>query len=334
MSLRHLKFFIFILLFISVRTTGNIQSKTGAVISGNLFLDESWDSVIYLSYIPTYDDLYLMSNDMIIAKTRIDSSGSFEFNINFLPSEKRLYRLHIVKKGDSPATLIIGGKDENHLFLIANCCSDISLSSSFAFPPFGNITFKHSPENTSLQQIRNLVFNVEKSYEESSSSKRALIRKKLEEDLLTIADTSKIFLVSLYAIYESRFKNKYTENAEFYNNYLKKWKNQDNAYFKAFKKSTPARIFNIRIILFALFLILIMLVIIYFIFKPNFRKKRKLQKLSIQERKVFELLRTGATNQEISDQCNIGINTVKTHVRNVYSKLGIKSRKEILDIDL
>ena len=39
--------------------------------------------------------------------------------------------MHITKKGDSPATLIIGGKDENHLFLIADCCSNIQITAAY-----------------------------------------------------------------------------------------------------------------------------------------------------------------------------------------------------------
>ena len=330
MSYRHLTIFLFTLACI----TTNAQNKNGAVISGNLFLDNSWDTVIYLSYIPTYDDMYSMSSDMIIAKTGIDSSGSFRFNMNFLPAEERLYRLHIAKKGDSPTTLIIGGKDENHLFLIANRSSNIYLSSSFAFPPFRYITFENSPENTAFQQISNMVFMAETSYEESSAAKRMLIEKKLEKDLLKIADTSRIALVSLYAVYENKFKNKYAENADFYNRYSKKWKHQDNAYFKSFRKALPHKTSRLTSLSFIAFIILIVVTGVLFIPKYIPNKKRKLQKLSIQERKVFELLRKGATNQEISTECNIGINTVKTHVHNIYSKLGIKSRKEIMNIDL
>lgn len=328
------KFFLLMLLLTVAQTAINAQAKKGAVIAGNLFLDDSWDTVIYLSYVPTYDDMYSMSSDMIIARTGIDSSGYFEFNINFLPAEERLYRLHIVKKEDSPTTLIIGGKDENHLFLIANRSSNIKLSSSFAFPPFRHITFEHSPANNAFQKITNLVFTAETSYEESSASKRMLIEKQLEKDLLKTADTSKTFLVSLYAVYESKYQNRYTENAEFYRGYLKKWRHEDSTYFKSFKKSLPYKAPNFILLFFIAITISIVTIGVYFILKHNPTRKRKLQKLSIQERKVFELLRKGATNQEISTECNIGINTVKTHVHNIYSKLGIKSRKEIMNIDV
>jgi len=112
------------------------QNKNQASIFGNLYLDDTWDSVVYLSYIPSFDDMYLMSGDMIIAQTGIDSSGYFKFDINFLSSENKLYRLHLVKKGDKSTTLITGGRNENHLFLLANSQSKINVSTHFSYPPF------------------------------------------------------------------------------------------------------------------------------------------------------------------------------------------------------
>lgn len=121
MAFKYLKY-IFTLIFLSVIIPGIIkgQNNSSAHISGKLSIDNTWDSNIYLSHIPTYDDMYVMSNEMIIAQAEIDSLGYFDFDIDFLPNGKNLYRLHITKKGDTPATLIIGGKDENHLFLILN----------------------------------------------------------------------------------------------------------------------------------------------------------------------------------------------------------------------
>jgi hypothetical protein len=138
---------------------------------------------------------------MIISKTSIDRHGNFEFVLNFLPPEERLFRLHIIKEGDSSATIIIGGRNENHLFIIANRFSNIKISTTFSYPPFKNITFKNSPVNIAQQKIRNIVFKADSSFSESSPAKRTLIEKNIEKDLLTIADTSGFFTVSLYAKY-------------------------------------------------------------------------------------------------------------------------------------
>lgn len=308
------------------------QYEKNACISGKLFIDDTWDSIIYLSHIPTFDDMYVMSNEIIIAKTSVDSLGYFKFDINFLPIDDNLFRIHITKRGDSPATLIIGGKDENHLFLIANRYSNFQFTAGSSYPPFKNTAFKNSRENIALEQVSKLVFQAESTAAESSASKRRLIENKLQKDLLLIADTSNSFLVSLYAIYKSKFESNYASNLEFYNSYIKKWKNQNNTYYKSFKKQLPIKTMNSSVVILGIILAFILVIIGFFIGKFELKKNKDFEKLSIQERKIFELLRHGATNQEISNQCNIEISTVKSHVSSIYTKLNIKSRKEIMNI--
>jgi DNA-binding NarL/FixJ family response regulator len=51
--------------------------------------------------------------------------------------------------------------------------------------------------------------------------------------------------------------------------------------------------------------------------------------LTPRETEVMELLRAGASNAEIAYQLSIGIETVRTHARAIYRKLGITSRREL-----
>lgn len=48
--------------------------------------------------------------------------------------------------------------------------------------------------------------------------------------------------------------------------------------------------------------------------------------LTEREREVLALLVEGMSNQEIADRLFLGIGTVKFHVRNIYSKLGVDNR--------
>jgi NarL family two-component system response regulator LiaR len=48
--------------------------------------------------------------------------------------------------------------------------------------------------------------------------------------------------------------------------------------------------------------------------------------LTEREREVLVLLVDGLSNQEIADKLFLGIGTVKFHVRNIYSKLGVDNR--------
>jgi DNA-binding NarL/FixJ family response regulator len=51
--------------------------------------------------------------------------------------------------------------------------------------------------------------------------------------------------------------------------------------------------------------------------------------LTPREAEVMQLLRGGASNAEIAHELSIGIETVRTHARAIYRKLGIASRREL-----
>jgi DNA-binding NarL/FixJ family response regulator len=51
--------------------------------------------------------------------------------------------------------------------------------------------------------------------------------------------------------------------------------------------------------------------------------------LTRREAEVLEQLQEGATNAQIAHELSIGIETVRTHARNIYRKLGIGSRRDL-----
>jgi DNA-binding NarL/FixJ family response regulator len=52
--------------------------------------------------------------------------------------------------------------------------------------------------------------------------------------------------------------------------------------------------------------------------------------LTAREAEVLELLQDGCTNSEIADRLSIGIETVRTHARSIYRKLGVASRRDVV----
>jgi LuxR family maltose regulon positive regulatory protein len=55
-----------------------------------------------------------------------------------------------------------------------------------------------------------------------------------------------------------------------------------------------------------------------------------IEPLSDRELEVLHLLVEGQTNQEIAHKLCVSVNTVKTHLKNIYGKLGVNNRREAI----
>lgn len=302
-------------------------------ISGQLNIDTTWQRVVYLSIIPSFGQLHSMSNQMIIESSKMDEAGKFSFETGYLPAENYIYRIHLSKKGDPPASLIIGGKDENHLFLIANNKSNLLIETLNSETLFGNAEIDGFHPAKLVREIDEMVLFVDTANFNSTSLKRELMKKALDEKLRQFADTCSFPLVALYAVYKTDFEQNIAENPGFYNRFLEKWKDEKSSYFEEFRKIIPRE--NVKpdnSILFGFAGLILGAMLTFFILKRKPIKPEPAETLTIQERKIFSMIQAGKSNKEISNELNIEISTVKSHVNNLYSKLKINSRKEILNI--
>ena len=323
-----IKNFIITLLF-CVSLNLRAFSDTSGHIKGTLFLDDSWERNIYISLIESFEKKFAVSDKMIIASSPIDSMGRFTIKLDNMPTEWCLLRLHVVKKGNPSASLVIGGLYENYYFIIANRNSKIELHNTLEKPIFKNLFISGAPYMNTFEYITNLSSYPNSINYENSLIDKEFIEEVVSEKLKSIADTCKNSLVSLYALYQTEFYADYQKDHTFYKTYLSKWRNDNSPYFKSFRRKFPvSEKFKWQYILILLFIVVSIYVSIFI----KDRKKRRIKKLSVQERKIYELLQKGASNQEISDKYNIELSTVKSHVSNIFSKLNIKSRKEAMNL--
>jgi DNA-binding CsgD family transcriptional regulator len=52
--------------------------------------------------------------------------------------------------------------------------------------------------------------------------------------------------------------------------------------------------------------------------------------LTVREREIVQQVLSGSSNKEIAGNLGLSVNTVKMHVQNIFVKLGIKRRSQLL----
>ncbi len=328
--LRKTKFRLLVTFLLVIVTVLPVRSE----IKGNIVLDTTkWSPVAYLSVIPDFTQINTISYKYIIERVNINQDGSFVFQSKFLPENEQLYRIHISKKGDPPSSLIIGGKDHNHFFVFANNESEIVIDSYAGKHLFNNLSFQGTSPNTALIEIKTMLNMLDSLDYFGATLNQDFIRESIYQRLRNYADTCSHPLLSLYAVYQSNYETDYMINPDYYRNFLIKWKNEESAYFKTFRKSLNEKSYSDENTLgiFGISIVTI-LILIVIIFKRKWKQKKSpLSTLTIQERNILTHLKQGKSNKEIAEECSISISTVKSHVNNIYSKLNVNSRKEVLD---
>jgi LuxR family maltose regulon positive regulatory protein len=63
----------------------------------------------------------------------------------------------------------------------------------------------------------------------------------------------------------------------------------------------------------------------------NLSNDRLIEPLSQREMQVLRLMDSALTNEEIGKELFVSVNTIRTHVRNIYAKLGVKRRGDAVE---
>jgi len=64
---------------------------------------------------------------------------------------------------------------------------------------------------------------------------------------------------------------------------------------------------------------------------PSRKMMEIIEPLSDREKEVLRLLPTGLSSTEMAEELTISVNTLRTHLKNIYTKLGVHSRYEAIE---
>ncbi len=307
-----------------------------ASISGTIMLDSTWHREIYLSLINDFDEMNMASDDLIIGSAVVDSNGQFAFNDLILADEDRIYRLHVCKQGDPVSTIVIGGREHNHIHFILQRNASLVLVSDKGNALFHAVELQGYPPNVSLQHLWELQA-AWKSSKARGQRERELIDATYWQQLMAMADTCSNQLVALFAIQELEWQGVLEQEQA----WLASWLSQQattSIYLEALQRQFQVLQWSPEaegsMWWWGAGLVLVIGIGVLLVLRSRKPSFVDLGSLTLKEREVFELLRTGLSNKEIAATLHVEQSTIKSHINNIYTKLEVKSRTEIMDLKL
>ena len=256
---------------------------------------------------PGFDYMFTASKALIITEGNIDSAGNFSATFPSTENES-LYRLHFIRKGDPASSLIIGTRDVNHVFFIAKQADHINFQKDEG-QPIRQAGISGSKANEELNDLIGLEDN-------DTTGNNALI---------SVAGRSSSQLVGLLAISHTSGLNEAQKDRV--RDLLMRYE-QHNPYgahiFQEYKDTSYWKLYTAGGVL---------LIVAFSLYGYRFYKKRAVariwRELSQREMDIVGLILSGKSNKEVALALSIELSTVKTHVNNIYAKLGVNNRKDL-----
>ena len=317
--------------------------------------DNFKDATAYLTIVDEYHKSDLLLTENIIQEYKIDSLRQFTFIGDFLASKNMLYKIHVDTCNDEISDFkhLLNHCETSHSILfIANNRDTVFFPLNDLSQLFCEIK-QSSKHNTAVLEINALQETLLSNLQSSKSDgQRSIIYKNCFQKLQEFSKTFNDPLVELYTYHlyanEKSFSRSYyltdLKESTYYSDLLERLtrKYPKSNYTKQFRidlkkdKYSPLESNNsgndILIYFIGALLIISILVNIFLFQKTKTKKEPKIDyktTLTPQEQKVFELMYQKISNKEIAGTLFISVSTVKTHVNNIYAKLGISSRKEV-----
>lgn len=306
----------------------SINLSAQNAISGFIDLEKtSGSQEIHLSQI-MIEDLSTSKKENRIATSLVNQNGFFQFKKNLITHKDAIYRLYMDRFED---TLQI-----DQLFILSSRDSIRFKKSKVPFAEYTN-TNRADKEWQKLHKF-------EKKLRPYPFKKEDSLSKAYIGNLKTYTkDSLEILMVKLIAVKQLDNKNlldrDIVKTSDYYVALLKELKESDierSEYLFLENKLvflTTEVIENKYAISKLVNFLLGVLVtgLIYFVFRLQRKKNQAaISNLSKQEKNIQGLILQGKSNKEIADELFISLSTVKTHITNIYSKLKVSNRRELL----
>lgn len=310
---------------------------------------------VYLAALNNIDGFSGISTNQIIARVDLDSTGRFKLNGDFLPADKRFYRLYLTKDTETNAYVSIG-QNENYIILILDNTSVIHIECGNICANFPDFAITGMPESGALASIKASEKKIHANLQDSniSDTKITLLQNQLLKEYKAFADTSSQVLPALIpAMFVVKIE-KYANNKAFLDRFLARLKKEmpQSVYTTQFEKILNEEIaksgdrkngeknYLIWFVLAGAGLIISVGINLYLynklravtaIVSPS-EAVDYLSLLTIKEKQILLMVDDGLSNKEIAEKLNVEVSTIKSHVSRIYQKTNIKNRSQVAKI--
>ncbi|WP_109300545.1 response regulator transcription factor [Aquimarina sp. AU474] len=319
----------FFLYFLVV--TANIFGQ--APVSGHISIEqpEKWENKVYLSRMDQKENNGSYKATPIATAT-INKDGFFAFDQHEFTADDRMYKIQL-RSLSVQEKKKLSDKIKNHRLFIASKKDTIIFNRSKT--TFGSYTTtnKADLEWRKLKKFNARFENLTSDFD----TKQYLLETKGY-----VKDSLQILLVKLIGIKALDDRNllekDIVKNPKYYMDLLQELKSSEldpatYIYFENKLTVVNQELTNKKyhtslwVNGIAIFVIVLL---VSFIFVSKKKQNTHSPPLSKQEQIVKHLIQSGKSNKEIANELFVSISTVKTHISNIYSKLSISNRQELL----
>jgi len=304
-------------------------------VSGHLALDHphKWDNNIYLSKVE-HNQNNGEPNITVIAATRIDKNGFFAFDQNVFEDTDQIYQIRInpITKEEKKR---ISDTVKNFRLFIASKKDTVFFNKDEVL--FGSYTTNNKADHE-WQKLKKF----EAQYENLTTDFDP--KKYLMETKGYVKDSLQTLLVKLIGIKrlddQDLLVKDIKKNPEYYLEFLNELKASEldpitYLYFEnkliTITHKFTNRKYQTSLWINGLTLLTIGCLIIFILFLKKKRVHNSIP-LSKQEKVIKALIKSGKSNKEIASELFISLSTVKTHITNIYTKLNINNRNELINL--